>query len=465
MLNLNRFKFVNDHPDACPVYLLEAGSVDGWLSDQPNSIKNWVKVHKFTGMAGEVCLLPDESGNISFVLVGLGNKKSRLRNRFVFGGASRKLPALTYKIASKHSDEDLEEHYLGWLLSQYNFSRYNKKEDKLVQLVKSEKIDSQRIEIIAEGEKLTRDLINTPTNDMGPEELEVSIRCLADIHGANIKAVKGDELLSQNFPMIHAVGRASASAPRLLDLSWGESGPSLVLVGKGVCFDTGGLNIKPGSSMGLMKKDMGGAATVLGLAHMIMGLKLPIKLRVLIPAVENSISESSFRPQDILVSRKGLTVEINNTDAEGRLVLADALAYADEDSPNLIVCMATLTGAARVAVGPDLAPFFTDDIILADALNLSARKVKDPVWQLPFHEPYEALIEPEIADLDNAPSGGFAGSITAALFLRRFIEKSKSFVHLDIYGWQESAAPGRPKGGMGMGSRALLGSLPEILGL
>jgi leucyl aminopeptidase len=263
--------------------------------------------------------------------------------------------------------------------------------------------------------------------------------------------------------MIHTVGRASTRDPRLLDMRWGDVGPKLTLVGKGVCFDTGGLNIKPGGSMGLMKKDMGGAATVLGLAHMIMGLGLKLRLRVLVPAVENSIDGNAFRPQDILTSRKGLTVEINNTDAEGRLVLADALTLSDEDDPDLVISMATLTGAARVAVGPDISPFFTDDHTHAAAIAKAGAQVADPVWQLPFHPPYEAMIEPGIADLDNAPKGGFAGCITAALFLRRFVESP--YMHFDVYGWNPSAAPGRPKGGVGMGARAILAALPDMLDL
>ena len=254
-------------------------------------------------------------------------------------------------------------------------------------------------------------------------------------------------------------------APRLIELGWGETGPKLTLVGKGVCFDTGGLDIKPAASMGLMKKDMGGSAAVLGLARMIMALDLPVQLRVLIPAVENSVSAGAFRPGDILTSRKGLTVEINNTDAEGRLVLADALALGDEDMPDLMVSMATLTGAARVAVGPDLAPFYATDEMDADALRVAAPKVADPVWEMPFWTPYDAMIEPGIADLDNAPKGGFAGSITAALFLKRFVTDTDRYVHFDIFGWQPSAAPARPVGGVGQGARALLEALPGMLKL
>ncbi|MEM6311975.1 MAG: leucyl aminopeptidase family protein, partial [Pseudomonadota bacterium] len=296
-----------------------------------------------------------------------------------------------------------------------------------------------------------------------PDELEQATRRVAADFGASINVITGDDLLPSNFPMIHAVGRASTRAPRLLDMRWGTAGPQLTLVGKGVCFDTGGLNLKPGASMGLMKKDMGGAATVLGLAQMIMALNIPLRLRVLIPAVENSVDGNAFRPQDILTSRKGLTVEINNTDAEGRLVLADALTLSDEDDPDLVISMATLTGAARVAVGPDLSPFYTDNDDYAAMLMASAQAVADPVWRMPFHDPYEALIEPGIADLDNAPKGGFAGSITAALFLRRFVDSP--YIHFDIYGWQPSAAPSRPKGGVGMGARAVLDALPKMLDL
>ena len=299
---------------------------------------------------------------------------------------------------------------------------------------------------------------------MGPAELAQAAHDLAQTFGANCSVIEGDALLAQNFPLIHMVGRASSRTPRLIDMSWGTSGPALTLVGKGVCFDTGGLNLKPGASMGLMKKDMGGAATVLGLAHMIMALGLDLRLRVLIPAIENAVDGSAFRPGDVLTSRKGLSVEINNTDAEGRLVLADALALADEGKPDCIISMATLTGAARAAVGPDLAPFFTTDDAMAHALPQAAAQVADPVWQLPFHDPYETMIEPQIADLDNAPSGGFAGSITAALFLRRFVTETP-YTHFDIYGWNPAAAPARPKGGVGMGARALLAVLPDVLGL
>ena len=316
---------------------------------------------------------------------------------------------------------------------------------------------------IAEGEVLARDLINTPANDMGPSELEEAARDLAGRHGAAISVTHGDDLLAGNFPLIHTVGRASDRTPRLIDMRWGDSGPQITLVGKGVCFDTGGLNLKPGGSMALMKKDMGGAANVLGLAHMLMATAAGIRLRVLIPAVENAVSGNAFRPGDILPSRKGLTVEINNTDAEGRLVLADALALAQEENPDLIVSMATLTGAARVAVGPDLAPYYCDNTEFVSAFQAKAAATDDPVWRMPFHAPYEAMIEPGIADLDNAPKGGFAGSITAALFLRRFVGDS-TYAHFDIYGWNPSDAPARTKGGTGQGIRALLDTITGLAG-
>jgi leucyl aminopeptidase len=325
-------------------------------------------------------------------------------------------------------------------------------------------VEAEALEVIARGEALTRDLINTPASDMGPDQLEAACAHLAAEHGAQIEVTRGVALLTQNFPMIHAVGRASAQEPRLIEMNWGSDGPKLCLVGKGVCFDTGGLNLKPSASMGLMKKDMGGAATVLGLAQMIMALDLPLRLRVLIPAVENSVSANAMRPGDILTARNGLTVENNNTDAEGRLVLADALAYGAEDAPDLMLSMATLTGAARVAVGPDLSPYYCDDERVVAALEKSAHAVADPVWRMPFHAPYEAMIEPGIADLDNAPKGGFAGSITAALFLRRFAGGTR-YGHFDIYGWNPEAAPARPKGGVGMGARALLAALPQVMGL
>ena len=439
--------------------------LDDWLAGLPQHHSVWAKSAAFDGTAGSVLILPNNDGTIAGAAIGMGDAKARARGRFMVSAARARLPQGVYELRGLPEGRELEEAALGWLLAGYRFDRYAKTPAPLAQLVAPTGLDAARLEAIAAGEKLTRDLINTPASDMGPKELEKAMRSLASEFGAEVVVVSADDLVSRNFPMIHAVGRASVRAPRLIDMSWGQAGPRLTLVGKGVCFDTGGLNIKPTSSIGLMKKDMGGAATVLGLARMIMALHLPIRLRVLIPAVENSISDNAFRPQDILASRKGLSVEINNTDAEGRLVLADALALADEEKPDLIVSMATLTGAARVAVGPDIAPFFATRTSDALAIAAAADRVRDPVWQMPFWDAYENLIEPGIADLDNAPKGGMAGSITAALFLRRFVTDTPRYVHFDIYGWQPKAAPARPKGGVGQGARAMLEALPALLKL
>ncbi len=431
-----------------PLYIC----ADGQRPDLTPAQAAWASAQGFTGAAGQLCVLPAEDGRPAGALFG------RDPSRMSIARAAAALPEGDWALS-----EGTEEDALAWLLAGYRFDRYKSSKPQKARLICPEGVDPERVRAIAEGEALTRDLINTPASDMGPQELESAAAAVAERFGAKLTVIRGEDLLAQNFPMIHAVGRASPRAPRLLDLRWGESGPMLTLVGKGVCFDTGGLNIKPGSSMGLMKKDMGGAATVLGLASMIMSLGLKLRLRVLIPAVENAISGDAFRPQDILTSRKGLTVEVNNTDAEGRLVLADALAYGAEESPDLMLCMATLTGAARVALGPDIPPFYTDSDHIAVALARGASEARDPLWRMPFWEPYEAMIEPAIADLDNAPAGGMAGSITAALFLRRFVSDPERFAHFDIYGWQPSAAPARPKGGVGQGARAILAALPALL--
>ncbi|MCO4848323.1 MAG: leucyl aminopeptidase family protein [Yoonia sp.] len=451
--------FADTDVDAIDLFVIASDDLD----QIPQNAQAWAQAQGFTGQLGRCITVPSADGTIACALVGYGTAASRARGRFHIGAAARKLPQGTYQIISELPVADLEEAALGWLLESYQFDHYISPSAPAAMLVTPKGVDAARIAIIATGEAMTRDLINTPASDMGPYELEEAFRALAKDHDAEANVITGDDLLSANFPMIHTVGRASTRAPRLLDMRWGTTGPKLTLVGKGVCFDTGGLNIKPGGSMGLMKKDMGGAATVMGLAHMIMGLGLPLQLRVLVPAVENGIDGNAFRPQDILTSRKGLTVEINNTDAEGRLVLADALTLSDEDEPDLVISMATLTGAARVAVGPDISPFFTDNDAHANALTKAASTVADPVWRLPFHTPYEAMIEPGIADLDNAPKGGFAGCITAALFLRRFVESP--YMHFDVFGWNPSAAPARPKGGVGMGARAVLAALPDLLDL
>lgn len=466
-MRLTTVSFAPSDASSVPLHLVGSDTCADWLDGQPERVRAWLSTLGFSGRSGSVALVPDAAGKVALAVVGTGNPAAHSRQRFAVAAAVPALPAGVYHFAGDHPQTWLAEQALGWLLAGYRFDRFRKPgEARALALLKPPPgIDAGRLEILAAAEWLTRDLINTPAAHMGPEELETATLALADEFGAQVSVTYGDDLLHENFPLIHAVGRASDRTPRLLDLKWGDSGPKLTLVGKGVCFDTGGLDIKPSSSMGLMKKDMGGAATVLGVALAIMAFGWPVRLRVLIPAVENAISGSAMRPGDILTARNGLTVEVNNTDAEGRLVLADALALADEDSPDALICMATLTGAARVALGPDLAPLYTDDDDLAAALLTAGLAQSDPLWRMPFHAPYEAMIEPGIADLDNAPAGGMAGSITAALFLRRFVPNTPRFAHFDIYGWQPKDAPARPKGGVGQGARALLAALPGVLGL
>jgi leucyl aminopeptidase len=373
------------------------------------------------------------------------------------------LPSGTYRFASEPQDAFLAQ--LAWALGAYSFSRYRAKNGgKERARLRLEGADAHRVINTAEAVWFGRDLINTPASDMGPADLEAAARLLADRHGASVSVVTGDELLAQNFPMIHAVGRGSPRAPRLIDLTWGSAGaPKITLVGKGISFDTGGLDIKPPSAMLLMKKDMGGAATALSLAHMIMGQGLKCRLRVLIPTAENSVSGDAFRPGDILSSRAGLNVEIGNTDAEGRLVLADALALADSDEPDSIFVFATLTGAARSALGPDLPAFFTDDEALAQALPPLAATIGDPLWRLPLWDGYRRHLDSEIADINNVWESPFAGAITAALFLKRFVSKARRFAHFDLYGWRPAARPLGPKGGEPQTARAVMEQLRREL--
>jgi leucyl aminopeptidase len=445
------------------LHVVAPDALDSWRTGLPAPWQAWLAGTGFEAALGDVRLLPGPDGAVAAAVVGFGKAQGRARLRFGLAKAVAALPAGDWYLVGDLTPEQAAEAALGWLLAGYRFNRYRpgKAEKPVARLVAPEGVDAHRLEVMAAAEFLTRDLINTPAADMGPDELQAAFLTLADQFGAATQVIVGDALLDRNFPMVHAVGRAAPRAPRIMSLRWGERGPAITLVGKGVCFDTGGLDLKPSAGMLLMKKDMGGAATVLGLAQMIMALNLAVRLRVIVPAVENAVAGNAMRPRDILTSRKGLTVEINNTDAEGRLILADALAWADEENPDLVVSMATLTGAARVAVGPDLAPFFTDDEALAQTLQGAATQGFDPVWRLPFWDPYETMIEPGIADLDNAPSGGFAGAITAALFLRRFV--TARYAHFDIYGHQPTDAPGRPKGGAGQGARAVLGAIEGMI--
>jgi leucyl aminopeptidase len=413
----------------------------------------------FTGKAGQCLVVPDASGAISHVLFGLEDADSKSRDLFR-PGQLVSLPPGTYRFANKPHDERLAT--LAFALAQYRFRRYRKADPVETRLALSNGVDGQELSRIADAATLARDLVNTPANDMGPQELSDAARLVAERYGAKFNCIVGDDLLTQNFPLIHAVGKASPRAPRLVDFTWGDpSHPKVTLVGKGVCFDTGGVDLKPSGAMLIMKKDMGGAANVLALAQMIMDARLKVRLRVLIPAVENSVAGNAFRPLDIYPSRKGPTVEIGNTDAEGRLVLADALALADEEKPDLLIDMGTLTGAARVALGPELPPFYTDDEQLAAEVARCASAERDPLWRLPLWPTYDSWLDSKVADINNAPSNGFAGSIICALFLQRFVEHAKSWLHLDIYAWTPNAKPGRPEGGECQGARALFKLLSE----
>jgi leucyl aminopeptidase len=412
----------------------------------------------FEPKAGRTLLLPGKAEGkptLGGVLYGL-DSADEMPDRFLPGRLAQVLPDGVYRFANEPHDARLGA--LAIALGLYRFTRYRKAEARAIKLDLPQRLDRDELNHTVEAVTLARDLINTPANDLGPAQLEQAARKLAARHSATINAIVGDELLEKNFPLIHAVGRAATGAPRLIDMAWGDAGhPKVTLVGKGVCFDTGGLDIKPDASMLNMKKDMGGAATALALASMVMARGLKVRLRVLIPAVENSIASASFRPRDIYTSRKGITVEIGNTDAEGRLILADALALADEDKPELVFDFATLTGAARVALGPDLPAFFTDDDALAAEVTHHGAAENDPLWRLPLWRPYEAMLESKVADVNNV-GGSQGGAITAALFMRRFVAV-KSWLHVDLFAWTSSAKPGRPEGGELQAARALYAML------
>ncbi|TIU58269.1 MAG: leucyl aminopeptidase family protein [Mesorhizobium sp.] len=431
-------ELVEQKPQAAlPVYLVAKDALEAAALPPPAIA--WARANGFSGEAGRTLVLPGEGGGLAGALFGIGDGESAL----ALGALARSLPEGDWHFASAPAQPDLAA--LALVLGGYVYTRYGKRPGKALRFALPEGANAAHVRRVADSVFLTRDLVNTPTSDLGPAA-----------HAADISAIHGDDLLARNFPMIHAVGRASADAPRLIDMSWGPSAaPKVTLVGKGVCFDTGGLDIKPSSGMLLMKKDMGGAANVLGLASMIMAAKLNVRLRVLIPAVENSIAGNAFRPGDVLKSRKGITVEIGNTDAEGRLILADALALADEEQPALLVDMATLTGAARVALGPDLPPFYTADETLAADIAAASVAVEDPLWRMPLWRPYDAKLSSKIADINNVTTDGFAGSITAALFLKRFVEKTHSWAHFDIFAWNPADRPHGLTGGEAQGIRAL----------
>jgi leucyl aminopeptidase len=445
---------------AIPITFATKSTWETIAASLPAEARQFALANGFAGKPGACLTLPATDGRISQVLFGIEDETAKSRDLFRPGALPGLLPAGVYRFANAPHDARLAA--LAFALGCYRFNRYRKADAPDVKLVPPEGVDAADVARMADAATLVRDLVNTPSNDMGPAELEGAARELAGRYDARFSSIVGDDLTRQNFPLIHAVGMASPRAPRLIDFSWGDPAhPKVTLVGKGVCFDTGGLDLKPSSGMLIMKKDMGGAANVLALAQMVMDAKLKVRLRVLIPAVENAVAGNAFRPLDIFPSRKGITVEIGNTDAEGRLILADALAFADEEKPDLLIDMGTLTGAARVALGPDLPPYYTNDDRLASDVARFAREENDPLWRMPLWPPYESWLDSKVATINNAPSGGFAGSITCALFLQRFVEHARQWLHLDIYAWTPSAKPARPEGGECQGARALYKLLGE----
>ncbi|MEP9355081.1 leucyl aminopeptidase family protein [Xanthobacter sp. KR7-65] len=427
----------------------------------PDAARRFAEAAGFAGEAGKLLLVPGPDGGVGGALFGV--TAAPATDAFAAGALPGLLPAGAWRLEGEVPSPRLAA--LAFALGSYRFTRYKPAKAKDVRLAMPNGVDADQLIRTVEAVRLTRDLVNTPANDLGPPELEDAARALAARHGARFRSVVGDALLADNFPMIHAVGRAADRPPRLIEIRAGDpTHPKVTLVGKGVCFDTGGLDLKPSSAMLLMKKDMGGAANALGLAHILMARGAKVNLRVLIPAVENSVSAPAFRPGDVLKSRKGLSVEIGNTDAEGRLVLADALALADEEAPELLIDFATLTGAARVALGPQLPAAFTADEDLAADLARHAMVEADPLWRLPLWAPYAGMLESKVADTNNVSAGGLAGAITAALFLEKFVKQARAFLHLDLFAWNSSTRPGRPEGGEAQTIRALDALIAERFG-
>tara|TARA_R110001592_G_scaffold52649_9_gene161379 strand:- start:100773 stop:102158 length:1386 start_codon:yes stop_codon:yes gene_type:complete len=442
--------------EGTPITIIFSDSYTKWLEAQNTLIKNWLKANHFDGKGS--CLIPNESGHIESVIYCL----ERESDFFIAADLPSILPEGQYTLVKlPEGMEDKEQFILDfaitWGLASYSYDRYKKESKTLAKLaLPTQKLIDDALKTIT-SIYLVRDMINCPASDLMPEDISKIVDDLAsEYSGITVKHIIGEELLKQNFPTIHAVGRASIHAPRLIDFTWGNpSHPKVTLVGKGVCFDSGGLDLKPASAMRNMKKDMGGSAHVLGLASLIIQHALPIRLRVLIPAVENAVSSNAFRPGDVLTTRQGITVEIDNTDAEGRLVLCDALTEADSESPEIIIDFATLTGACRVALGTELPGFFCNNGEVARSLNSSSQKAKDPIWQLPLFKPYQAMLSSNIADTVNSCDTPFGGAITAALYLEKFVSEDTPWVHFDVMAWNNRKLPGRPIGGEAFGIRAV----------
>ncbi len=454
-----------DSEPATPLHVVPAAGLEEWTRAQPEPVGRWLKRIGFVARPGDIALAPTGDGEGAIAVIGDPAGAEGDRPLRAFGAAPTGLPPGRYRLAHAMEAEAAGRLALGWALGAYAFVRYVPRKRQPAVLLWPEAADRAAVASIARATMWARDLINTPAEDMGPSELAAAAEALADEQDAAIRVIAGDDLLKENFPTIHAVGRASDDAPRLIDLRWGdEAHPKVTLVGKGVCFDSGGLDIKPSSAMLTMKKDMGGAANMLALARMVMEAKLRVRLRLLIPAVENSVAGNAFRPLDIIRTRAGITVEVGNTDAEGRLILCDALAFASEEQPELLIDMATLTGAARVALGTELPALFCNDDALAAELLAAAASEYDPLWRMPLYAPYRRLLDTKIADTSNVSDGPYAGAITAALFLEKFVRPAVPWAHVDLMAWNTSDAPGRPKGGELQGPRAMLAVLKARYG-
>ena len=459
------FSLIEDTAGAITVAALTKDRLPAWLADAPERERNWLTAIGFSAEPGKLALVPADNGRLARVVVGLGDGSDPGAGIWALAGLPDVLPEGSYRLETTPDDADPTRLALGWALATYAFTRYRVKKAAATALVWPERADRGRVERLARGAFLARDLANTPAGDLGPPELAAEAVRVAKAGGARHRVTVGDELLAENYPTIHAVGRAAAQPPRLVDIVWGEAAaPKVTLVGKGVCFDTGGLDLKTASGMRLMKKDMAGAAIVLGLAQAIMDANLAVRLRVLLPLVENAVAGNAVHPMDIVRTRKGLTVEIGNTDAEGRLILCDALAEAATEKPALLVDMATLTGAARVALGPELAALFCNNEELAQGLLAAAQTEEDPMWRMPLWRPYRKMIDSKIADINNVSESPHAGAITAALYLQEFVEPDIPWAHLDVMAWNPQSRPGRPEGAEATALRALYTHIAQRFG-
>ncbi len=455
------FPITTKHTNSIPIHTLSEKSYAPWLKKQPAESKRWLEDNQFKAAPGECCLLPGKNGSIGSVVLGVEENL----NTWSIASLATRLPPHTYHLATKCSAVEATQLALGWALACYQFTRYKKNGKAKAQLVAPKGCDVDVVQSMADAICWARDLINIPANDMNPVTLAAEAAGWGKKAGGKVNVIKGDALLRENYPTIYTVGKACELPPHLVDIRFPRKGaPKVTLVGKGVCFDSGGLDIKPSAGMKLMKKDMAGTAIALALAKMMIETGIKVDLRLLLPIVENSVGGNAMRPLDIVKTRKGITVEIGNTDAEGRLILCDALYEADQDKPDLLIDFSTLTGAARVALGTDMPAFFTQDDKLAHALDIQSRKQHDPLWRLPLHKPYRPMLDTPNADISNDPDSGYGGAITAALYLQEFVSNTPSWLHIDMMAWNFINRPGRPQGGEAMAVRALYALIKERYG-